>query len=378
MSKSNFRIFISVGEESADLHASRLCEELKSQCPSLELFGFGGKRMRDAGVEILYPLPELAIIGFVEVIKHIPSIWKIESLAKKSWDERKPDVIIFVDYPGLHFRLAKEAKARGIPILYYIAPQVWAWKERRIDTMRKWLQHLYVIFPFEEPYFNKHGIPVSFVGHPLIERIPPAYVSTRNTIDTLKSPLIGLMPGSRLNEIQKLLPVMIKASQILKNRIPEARFALLAADALTDDLLQRFALPAWIEIIRDTNYQFRRNFSYAWCASGTATVENALLAIPMTVVYKINPINMFLGRRLVRIPYIGMVNLIAQKGICPELIQEQCQPEMLARSAEEILTSPTRYEEMIHDLKKVREKIGEASASKTTASKILEFLRDLK
>ena len=308
--------------------------------------------MRSAGVEILYPLPELAIIGFIEVIKHIPVIRKIEALAKKTWDERKPDAIIFVDYPGLHFRLAKEAHARNIPILYYIAPQVWAWREKRIETMKKWLTHLYTIFPFEEPYFQKHGIPVSFVGHPLIERIPPDFANSRTIAENIKSPIIGLMPGSRKNELQKLLPIMIQASQLLRSRMPSARFQLLTADSIPDSFMERFPIPDWIEIVRDKNYQRRKEFSFAWCASGTATVENALLAIPMTVVYKINPLNMFLGRRLVRIPYIGMVNLIAQKGICPELIQEQCQPEMLARTAEDILSSPARYEEMIQDLKK--------------------------
>jgi lipid-A-disaccharide synthase len=374
MNDKPLHLFISVGEESADLHASLLCRELRKQRPDINLFGFGGEKMRDAGVEILYPLPDLALIGFVEVLKHLPTIFKIKKLALQTWAERKPDAIILVDYPGFNFRLAKEAHALGIPVYYFIAPQVWAWREKRVEKMREWITHLFTIFPFEEPYFTKHQIPATYVGHPLIERIPHTLRDERSIAKHLENPLIGLLPGSRKNELRFLLPPMIAAAKIMRERHPRTRFILPLADTLPESFLATFHVPDWIEICRDTRYQHRQTITFAWTASGTATVENALLGIPMAVVYKIHPFNMFLGRRLVRILYIGMVNLIAQKGICPEFIQEQCQPDMLARFTEDLLASPDRYREMLHDLRKVREKIGESPASTRLANQLLAMI----
>ncbi|MBD3267115.1 lipid-A-disaccharide synthase [bacterium] len=369
------KLFISVGEESADLHASKLCEELKQRQPNIELFGFGGGKMKKAGVDILYPLPDLALIGFVEVIKHLPSVFHVKKLALQAWEERKPDAVLLVDYPGFHFRLAEEAAKRGIPVYYFIAPQVWAWRESRIEKMRKWLKHLYVIFPFEEAYFQRHGLPCTYVGHPLLDRIPQPDPNTQFDAARLQNPRIGLLPGSRKNELNHLLPAMLKAAAILREKKPNARFLLPLADTMDEAYLNRFEIPSWIEVCRDTHYQRRRQIDFAWTASGTATVENALLGIPMAVVYRTNPINIAIGRRLIRIAYIGMVNLIAEKGICPEFIQEQCQPALLARYADALLSSSERYREMLADLKRVREKMGEEQASRKTARLLLQHMQ---
>lgn len=368
------KIFISVGEESADLHASRLCHELKSLTPDLQLFGFGGEKMRSAGVEILYPLPELALIGFVEVIKHLPQIYKIKSLALRAWKERKPDAIILVDYPGFHLRLAKEAHALGIPVLYYIAPQAWAWREQRVEAMRQVIDRLYAIIPFEETFFNKRGVKTLYTGHPLIERIPATEVGAPAQRAPSSAPVIGLLPGSRRNELKFMLPTLLKSAAILREWRPNCRFILPLADTLPESFLVQFSVPEWVEICRDPRYQKRKEMTFAWTASGTATVENALVGLPMAVVFRTNRLNIFIGRRLVRIPYIGMVNLIAEKGICPEFIQEQCQPLALARYADELLDNPKRYREMIDDLAKTREKISEQPASRRAAESMTRFL----
>ncbi|HOJ59456.1 MAG TPA: lipid-A-disaccharide synthase [bacterium] len=373
MSKS-WNLFISAGEESADLHSSRLCAELHQMLPGIHLFGFGGEKMKAAGVEILYPLPRLALIGFVEVIKHLPQVFQIRRQAIQSWKERRPDAVLLVDFPGFHLRLAKDARRLGIPVLYFIAPQVWAWRENRAETMRQVIDHLYVIFPFEEPFFQKHKIPTTYVGHPLIERIPPPEPSGMIPADVLRNPRIGLLPGSRRNELRHILPTLLRAAVRLRERRPECRFFLPLADTLDESILQAFRLPSWIEVHRDPQYQLRRTLTFAWTASGTATVENALLGLPMAVVYRTGRMNMFIGRRLVRVPYIGMVNLIAQKGICAEFVQEQCQPEALARHADELLSSPARYEEMKQDLARVRQKMGPTPASLRAAQAIQEFL----
>ena len=375
MSKS-WSLFISAGEESADLHTSRLCAELQKTLPGIQLFGFGGEKMNAAGVEILYPLPRLALIGFVEVIKHLPQIFQIRRQAIQSWKERRPDAVLLVDFPGFHLRLAKDAHRLGIPVLYFIAPQVWAWRENRAETMRQVIDHLYVIFPFEEPFFQNHGIPTTYVGHPLIERIPPPQPPDADTPYDLRNPRIGLLPGSRRSELRHILPPLLRAATLLRERRPACRFFLPLADTLDESLLQDFRLPSWIAIHRDSQYQLRQTLTFAWTASGTATVENALLGLPMAVVYRTGRMNMFIGRRLVRVPYIGMVNLIAQKGICAEFVQEQCQPEALARHADELLSSPARYEEMKQDLAQVRQKMGPLPASLRAAQAIQEFLEN--
>ncbi|RJP21509.1 MAG: lipid-A-disaccharide synthase [Candidatus Omnitrophota bacterium] len=368
------KLFVSVGEESADLHTSRLCRALRTFIPNMELFGFGGPKMKAEGVEIIYPLPELALIGFVEVIKKLLTVYKVEKLAMQIWKERKPDAILLVDFPGLHLRLAKYAHESGIPVIYYIAPQAWAWREKRVHMMRKVIDRLLVIFPFEEPFFRSRGIETRYVGHPLAERIPADNTPTEPLHMIPSSPRIGLLPGSRSNELRHLMPIMIKAASILRDKIPHAHFVLPLAQTITESMLSAFSLPNWIEVCRDPTYEQRKKLTFAWTCSGTATVENALLGLPMAVVFRTGRINMFLGRRLVRIPYIGMVNLIAQKGICPEFIQEQCQPETLAQYAEELLSSPSRYMEMKRDLAAVREKMGEGAASAQAAKEIMHFL----
>ncbi len=372
----SWNLFISAGEESADLHASRLCGELHKILSGLHLAGFGGAKMETAGVEILYPLPRLALIGFVEVIKHLPQVFRIRRLALQSWRKRRPDAVILVDFPGFHLRLARDARRLGIPVLYFIAPQVWAWRESRVAAMRQAIDHLYVIFPFEEPFFQQRGLPATYVGHPLIERIPPPPdpPDGENTPPG-PHPRIGLLPGSRRSELRHILPSLLRAAALLRDRKPDCRFFLPLADTLDEAILREFQVPSWIEVRRDPDYQLRRSLTFAWTASGTATVENALLGLPMAVVYRTGRLNIFIGRRLVRVPYIGMVNLIARKGICPEFVQEQCQPEALARYAEELLASPGRYMEMKRDLALVRHQMGSTPASTRAALAIQEFLR---
>ncbi len=376
MTQKELRLFISVGEESADLHASRLCQELRILLPELRIFGFGGAKMREAGVEILYPLPELALIGFVEVIKHLPEVFKIKSLALRCWKERKPDAILLVDYPGFHLRLVKEANRMGIPVLYYIAPQAWAWREKRVETMRETIDRLFVIIPFEESFFRKRGVNTLYTGNPLVERIPLPEDPSISQRAPLHAPIIGLLPGSRKSELRHILPTLLEAASLLRQLRPNAEFILPLADALPESFLQHFAIPDWIKVSRDSDYRLRRTMTFAWTASGTATVENALLGLPMAVVYRTHPVNMFLGRRLVRIPYIGMVNLIAEKGICPEYIQEQCQPHTLARYADELLDNPRRYGEMLDDLRLLRQRLGEQPASQRAAQSIHQFFQE--
>lgn len=355
MNQRPLNLFISVGEESADRYGARIIEAFQKVAPETKWHGFGGKAMADKGAEILYPLPDLALIGFVEVIKRLPTIFHVRSIAEHAWEQRKPDAIILIDYPGFHLHLAKRAHERGIPVFYYIAPQAWAWREKRVETMKETIKRLFVIFPFEEHFFQTRGVDTEFVGHPLLDMIPEGNIEDRAPLD---SPVIGLLPGSRKNELRRILPVLLEAAAQLKTQKPNAQFYLPLAETLPESFLRNFDIPSWLEVGRDPDYVRRRQLTFAWTASGTATMENALLGLPMAVVYRSGAVNAIIGRRLVRVPYIGMVNLIAQKGICPEFVQEQCHPMQLARHAEEFLSNEARYQEMIVDLKAVRQKLG--------------------
>lgn len=361
------KIFISVGEESADRHAARVVQAFNQMQPDAEWFGFGGKSLEQQGVEILYPLPDLALIGFVEVIKRLPTMFHVRAIAEKSWNERKPDAVLLIDYPGFHLHLAKRARERGIPVFYYIAPQAWAWREKRVETMRETIKRLFVIFPFEEHFFQTRGVDAQFVGNPLLDRIPATPAQERAPLDR---PVVGLLPGSRKNELKRLLPTLIGAAQRLRQQKPETRFYLPLAETLPDSFLKNFDVPDWLEVGRDPDYARRKQLTFAWTASGTATMENALMGLPMAVVYRSGTVNAFLARRLIRVPYIGMVNLIAQKGVCPEFIQEQCHPGQLARHAEELLSDAKRYQEMIDDLNALRQKLGGENAAQRAAQAI--------
>ncbi|MDP8246222.1 MAG: lipid-A-disaccharide synthase [Candidatus Hinthialibacter antarcticus] len=367
MDQRPLNLFISVGEESADHHGAHVVEALRQMQPDIKWFGFGGKALKQQGVDILYPLPDLALIGFVEVIKRLPTLFHVRAIAEKSWDERKPDAVILIDYPGFHLHLAKRAQERGIPVFYYIAPQAWAWREKRVETMRETIKRLFVIFPFEEHFFQSRGVDAQFVGHPLLDRIPPTPAQDRAP---LERPVVGLLPGSRKNELKRLLPTLLSAAKRLRKQKPETQFFLPLAETLPESFLQNFDLPDWLEVGRDPDYARRKQLTFAWTASGTATMENALLGLPMAVVYRSGAVNAFLARRLIRVPYIGMVNLIAQKGICPEFIQEQCHPEQLARHAEEFLSDAQRYQEMIDDLNALRQKLGGENAAQRAAQAI--------
>ncbi len=367
MEQKPLHLFISVGEESADRHAAHVIHAFQQLQPGARWFGFGGNAMEREGVEILYPLPDLALIGFVEVIKKLPTMFHVRSLAETAWQERKPDAVILIDYPGFHLHLARRAQQRGIPVLYYIAPQAWAWRETRVKVMRETIKKLFVIFPFEEHFFQSRGVETEFVGHPLLDQISTVIPDDRAP---LANPVVGLLPGSRKSELKRVLPTLIEAARTLRQSKPKTRFFLPLAETLPESFLRRFDVPDWIHVARDPDYEHRRRLTFAWTASGTATMENALLGLPMAVVYRSSALNALLARRLVRVPYIGMVNLIAQKGICPEFIQEQCHPEQLARQADAILSDPARYQEMVDDLITLRQKLGGENAAQRAAQAI--------
>ncbi len=364
------RIFLSAGEQSGDLHGAAVARELLRLAPETELAGLGGGRMESAGVEILYPLPRLALIGFIEVAKHLPSILRVRRLVRKSWEKKPPDLIVLIDFPGFHLRLAALAKSMGIPVVYYIAPQMWAWGEDRAKVLRERVTRLLTILPFEERFFRRHHLDSIFVGHPLMDALGGIEQKAYKPIRPDKA-TIGLLPGSRGGELNHILPAMVEAARQLHEQHSELSFILPLAETLDESVLGGFSIPSWMEIVRDPEYKHRLRMDFAWTSSGTATVENAILGVPMIIVYKTGRLNAMIARRLVRVPYIGLANLIAGHGVFPELIQEQvCAPALVSWTLD-FLEDDERQRIMYDGLRRIRGKLGPPGASNRAAQEIL-------
>lgn len=384
------KLFIVAGDPSGDLHGANLVTALREISSQIEINGLGGERMERAGVRLLFRLTELAIVGFSEAINNILALRQIYIKTEEFLRKEKPDIIVLIDYPGFNLRLAGLAKRLKIPLIYYIGPQIWAWRHGRIKDIAELVNKMLVIFPFEEETYRKAGVDVSFVGHPLLDTIQPTKskeeVCRKYGLDS-NSPIIGLMPGSRKQEIERLLPVMLEASRrIAENR--KVQFVLPLAgnipmnyikERITEFEMDRLNRgkkekkpPLHILVVRDEDYNIRRTLTLALVASGTATLENACLGIPMIIIYKVSLFSYLLARLLIRIPRIGLANIVAGKRVVPEFIQQKARAKEIAKVACHWLSNPGLMRETRKELKRVKEKLGTPGASKRAAKIILE------
>ena len=331
------RVMIVAGEVSGDQHAARLVRGLKAVRGDVEFFGIGGEALRREGVRTEVDVRDMAVVGFFEVLRRYCFFRRVFHRMVARLAAEKPDALLLVDYPGFNLRLAEQAHARGIPVLYYVSPQVWAWHRSRIPKMAKILDLLMVIFPFEVDVFKGTGLKTVFVGHPLVE-------STRRTWAAPAAALpwpagarrVGLLPGSRRQEIERVLPAMLDAARELRRRDPETAFLIPAAsEAIRMQIdAQLAARPAAeraaIGVVTGQMREVARQARAAMVCSGTATVETALMQCPMIVVYRMAPLTYWFGKRIIRVPWLGMVNLIANRTLCPEFIQAAASPEAMA------------------------------------------------
>lgn len=384
------KIFIVAGDPSGDLHGANLVNALREMSSEIEISGLGGERMERAGVKLLDKLTELAIVGFSEAINNIRALRQIYRKTEEFLRKETPDIIVLIDYPGFNLRLAGLAKRLKIPLIYYIGPQIWAWRHGRVKDIAEMVNKMLVIFPFEEETYRKAGVNVSFVGHPLLDTIQPTKskeeVCRKYGLDP-GSPIIGLMPGSRKQEIERLLPVMLEASQrIAENR--KAQFVLPLAENIPmtyiRERITEFEMstpnrvkkeekpPLTLLVVRDEDYNIRRTMTLALVASGTATLENACLGIPMIIIYKVSLFSYLLARLLIRIPRIGLANIVAGKRVVPEFIQQKARAEEIAKVACHWLSNPGLMRETRKELKRVKQKLGTPGASKRAAKIILE------
>ena len=371
------RILISAGEASGDLYAGAVTRGIKQLNPEAEVFGMGGDCLREAGGEVLFDIKDHSLMGFVEVLKKLPDVWKLRNAFIDLMEKRKPDVLLTIDYPGFNMRLAKLAKERGINVVYFIAPQVWAWRPGRAGDVAKVTDKIACIFPFECDFYKSYGADIEFIGHPLVDTVKPSL--SRKEAEELAGkrtghPLILLMPGSREMEIQRLLPVMLDAVKILKQKRPELDFAIPRAATIAKEILEDSVRQAGLNIrlIEGHNYDVMSVADLAIVTSGTVTLEAAMCGLGCEILYKSSPVSFWIAKRVVKIPNIGLPNIVAGRQIEPELLQDDCTPENISSTALELL-EPERFAQLQRDLQEVKEKLGEPGAVKRVAELVLRM-----
>ncbi|HNR67164.1 MAG TPA: lipid-A-disaccharide synthase [bacterium] len=367
------RLMVIAGEASGDLHGAAVVAELHQIDPQIELFGVGGDRMRQAGVDLLFHVDELAYIGFVEVVRHYGFFRRVFSRLREQLQARQPDGVILIDYPGFNLRFAKAAKNLGFRVFYYIAPQVWAWGQGRAHKMADSIDQLAVLFDFEVDFFSRYGLDTVFVGHPLVDqlRIPPREDFYRRFGLCPDQPLLALLPGSRNQEISHLLPPLLETAARLQARHPELQVAVALADTVTEERLRMISgKPIQATLIKSATYELLQHATAAIVASGTATLETACFLVPFILVYRVSPMTFWLGKRLVKIPHIGLVNVVAQEKIVDEFLQNDVHPDRLTEPTESLLFDEKRRAAMKAELNKVKNRLGQPGASRRTADHI--------
>ncbi|MGZ4968518.1 MAG: lipid-A-disaccharide synthase [Methylobacter sp.] len=373
------KILFSAGESSGDQHAANMFLELQKQQPDIQGFGMGGAKMAQAGIDIRYDSANIAVIGVVEVIKHYGEIRRALKLMQELVTAEQPDLLVCVDYKEFNFKLARYAKQLGIKVLFYVSPQVWAWRPGRVKAYGKVIDMMAVIFPFETAYYDAENVPVRYVGHPSVDKVHAQYSKdedlTRFGLDRNK-PVVGLLPGSRANEIKRMLPVMLAAAEKVRAGLPECRFILPQADSISDALLEQYIRqsPLAVTVIKNQPYDVIQCCDAVMTTSGTATLEIALLTVPMVIAYKLSSITYWLGKWLVNTPFIGLPNIVSGKRIIKELIQHDATAENLAAEMTRILTDKVYADEMRQNLDQVKQQLGHGGGSKNMAQLALEML----
>ena len=376
------KILISAGEASGDIHAAAVTAALKKIDSAIEVFGMGGDALRAAGGEVLFDIKDHGVMGFVEVIKKLPDLFKLRSDFARVMDERKPDCLVVVDYPGFNMKLAKVAHDKGIPVVSYIAPSAWAWNKGRAKNVSKIVDKVACIFPFEYDVYEEAGAPVEFVGHPLLDIVHPTMERAEAEAWAGKEaghPLVLLMPGSRLMEIEKMLPTLLEGAKLLKKQLPEVQFAMPRAGTIPLELLQSKIKASGLEIkiTEGHNYDLFSVADLALATSGTVTLEAALCGLPSVIVYRTSALNAFIARRVINIPNIGLPNIVAGRQILPELLQEDFTPANVANTAVELL-APERRPQLEANLAYMKARLGEPGAVNRVAQLILRIAEERK
>jgi len=372
-------VLIIAGEASADLHGSNLVRAMKRLDPEISFLGIGGEKMENEGVKILFSSSDMAVVGLTEIFSRIPYIFRAHRQLKLILKETHPDLLILIDYPTFNLYLARSAKRFNVPVLYYISPQVWAWRQGRIKKIARRVDRMATILPFEAALYRDSGLDVEYVGHPLLDAVSKT-VNRREAITEMgltgSRPILGLLPGSRREEIENLLPLMVQAVGILSSGYRDLKCVLPIASTISPDLVQSMISKSSVEIniSQGDIYKTLATCDLALVTSGTATLETAIMGIPMIVVYRASPLTFWIAKKVVNVPFIGLVNLVAGEEVVPELMQDEVTPQRLAQEAMAILEDGRKKEDMIKKLKMVEERLGSGGASARTAGMALEMM----
>ena len=374
-----FRLMVSAGEASGDMHAAHALQALRNRQLDFECFGMGASKLAELGMELVVDCRELAVIGIVDVLINYPRFMQRLAQLRKTLRTRKPDLLIIVDYPDFNLKLAETAREQDVPVLFYISPQVWAWRSKRVTRIGKLINHMAVLFPFEVEFYRKANIPVTYVGHPLVDdahsNLTQQQARQRFSLADNK-PVVTLLPGSRAGEVKRNLPVMLASSLLITKHLPDCQFLLPRAATLDPEMINahivRTAVP--VKVIDADAYHAMRAANAVVSASGTATLETALLGTPMAIIYVINPINYALMNRLIQIDDIGLVNIVAGKRIVQEFIQHNATPSQVASELLRLLNDSSYSDTMRAELKSVKKRMGEGGASQRVAGIIEQLL----
>jgi lipid-A-disaccharide synthase len=366
------KIFVITGEASGDIHGANLIQALRRKNANLAIYGVGGKHMADQDLIGFLNMAHLNATGLTDILAHLPQYFAAARVIIKDVKSLKPDLIIFIDNPGFNLRLAKKLHGLGIPMAYYICPQVWAWNENRVQMMKKIFKKALVIFDFEKPFFEARGLPATWVGHPLMDQYEISKEAPRPP--GVKN--ILLMPGSRAHEVRRLLPIMLDAmNQVIKHS-PHLKITLIKAHTLTDEFYDGFLKNSslTIESIRDNKNKAIREADLGLVCSGTATLECTLMGMPMIILYKTSAITYWIGKKLVKVPFLGIPNILSGKLIVPELLQDQCTAVGITRKMRELMTNPGMLDVARVNLKAATLHLGQPGAPDRAADEVLSLI----
>jgi len=367
------RICIISGEDSGDFHGANLALAIREILPGVQIDGVGGSRMAAAGVSLIFPSSSLSVVGITEVIGRIPSIVKGWRRIKTYLQQQHPDLVVLVDFPDFNLHLvAPQVKKLSIPLVYYISPQLWAWRQGRIKKLLALVDRMLVVLPFEEDFYRQSGVPVRYTGHPLVDEFAGFEVLPRS-----QRPYIALLPGSRLTEVKRLLPLMLEAAVLIRKNRPEQKFILPLAPSLSDGFLKEMipaALRNWVVLVRKPLSTSLRDVFFAIVASGTATLETALAEVPMVVVYRVGKLSYLIGKKLISVPHISLVNLIAGREVVPELIQDDVDAQNICLRAEEIIDHQDKFDQVVEGLREVKSLLGPAGGAERAAREVVDCL----
>jgi len=370
-------ILIVAGERSGDVRGAELVSALGGLDPSMRLFGLGGERMRAAGVELVHDITEIAVTGFVEVFWSLPRFRRVFRDVVRTARERRPEAAVLIDFPGFNLKLAKKLRALGVPVIYYISPQVWAWLPGRVKQMARSVNKMIVIFPFEEALYHQAGMDVEFVGHPLIDALKPqedrqAFRARHSVPDGAK--IVALLPGSRRNEVAHNLGVMLRAAELIAREVPGTRFFMPLASPSYRAIAERQKNAAGVTLLNGRAYDLIHAADAAIVCSGSATLETGCAGTPLVVVYRTSALTYLIARRLVRVEHIGMINILAGERVAPEYVQRAARPEPIARDIIRFLTDEGHTAATRKKLLAARAKLGAPGAAERAARAVLNFM----